>query len=100
VTFEGAAWPVGPALGLVARVDFKTPLDIDERPSSICLVTSDSSSDIEGVGGKYSKLGESKSRAGEAIEMRFNNGTSEGGGQCSHKLGSFYTYERKKGGGI
>jgi hypothetical protein len=31
-------------------------------------LSSDSSSDWGGVGGKYSKLGESKSRAREAIE--------------------------------
>ena len=88
VTFDGAVWAGGPALGLVA-----TPLDIDE----LGLIKSDPSSDGEGVGGKYSKLGESKSRASEAIEMRVSNGTSEDRGGCSLKADSFYTWERVKG---
>jgi hypothetical protein len=58
VTFEGAVLAAEPPLGLAA-------VDID---NNFCVLdlSSDSSSDGEGVGGKYSKLGESKS--GGAIE--------------------------------
>jgi len=45
------------------------PLDIVKGLFAVRLIGPDSSSDAEGgVGGKYSKLGESKSRAREAIE--------------------------------
>ena len=56
-----------PPLGLEARRELGGPLDIDGGFTVVGL-SSDSSSDGEGVGGKYSKLGESKSRAREAIE--------------------------------
>jgi len=52
---------------LVAGAELGTPLDIAENFCVVNLI-SDSSSDAEGVGGKYSKLGESMSRAREAIE--------------------------------
>ena len=56
-----------PPLGMVAGRESGVPLDIAEGLTVLDL-SSDSSSDGEGVGGKYSKLGESKSRAREAIE--------------------------------
>jgi hypothetical protein len=64
VTFAdlGAA----PPLGMVA-VESGATLDIAEGLTVVGLtvvgLSSDSSSDGEGVGGKYSKLGESKSKA-------------------------------------
>ena len=67
VTFAdlGAA----PPLGMVAGRESGAPLDIAEGLAVVDVdLSSDSSSDGEGVGGKYSKLGESKSRAREAIE--------------------------------
>jgi len=63
VTFEGADWGAAPPLGMVAG----RTVDIDEGLTVLDL-SPVSSSDGEGVGGKYSKLGESKSRAREAIE--------------------------------
>jgi hypothetical protein len=69
VTFEGAVWPAAPALGFAAAGrEIGAPLDIDDGFSVVNLINPDSSSDGEGVGGKYSKLGESKPRAREAIE--------------------------------
>jgi hypothetical protein len=52
---------------MVAGRESGAPLDIVEGLTVVGLC-SDSSSEGEGVGGKYSKLGESKSRAREAIE--------------------------------
>jgi hypothetical protein len=52
---------------MVAGRESGAPVDIAEGLTVVDL-SSDSSSDGEGVGGKYSKLGESKSRAREAIE--------------------------------
>jgi hypothetical protein len=60
VTFEGAVGAAEPPLGLVARDLAPLAIDIDEN-FSVVRLSSDSSSDGEGVGGKYSKLGESKS---------------------------------------
>ena len=60
MTFEVLA--ATPPLGIVAGRELGAPVDI------VLDLRSDSSSDGEGVGGKYSKLGESKSRAREAIE--------------------------------
>lgn len=55
-------------LGMEAGRALVAPLDIAKGLCAVRLI-SDSSSDAEGgVGGKYSKLGESKSRAREAIE--------------------------------
>jgi hypothetical protein len=68
VTFEGAVWLTALALGMVAGRALGTPLDIAKNFSVVGLTSSISSSDAEGVGGKYSKWGESKSRARDAIE--------------------------------
>ena len=68
VTFEGAVWPAEAALNLVAGRELGLLLDICEGLSAANLTSPDSSSDGEGVGGKYSKWGESKSWAREAIE--------------------------------
>ena len=56
MTFEGAGMAAEPPLGLVTGRELGAPVDID---GNFCG-RSDSSSDGEGVGGKYSKLGESK----------------------------------------
>jgi hypothetical protein len=52
---------------MAAGTESEAPVDIVEGLTVLDL-SSVSSSDGEGVGGKYSKLGESKSRAREAIE--------------------------------
>jgi hypothetical protein len=69
VTFAVFTLAVGAAspLDAVAGRESGALLDIADSLAVLDL-SSDSSSDGEGVGGKYSKFGESKSRAREAIE--------------------------------
>jgi len=58
----------------------ETPLDIAEGFSvvGLILINSDSSSDGEGVGGKYSKWGESTSRLEKGVFYIFGMGGERG----------------------
>ena len=70
-------------LGLTARASLGTTADIDERGLVVGFGLAETVSSSGGVGGKYSKLGESKSRAEEAIELIHTRG---GWGYGSPKL--------------